>query len=61
MFLLLTEIFGSPFVRNCQVAIALLLGFAVAAIASCLSERVRVCCMAVEVCHTVSALRVSAA
>jgi len=33
MFLLLTEIFGSPFVRNCQVAIALLLGFAVAAIA----------------------------
>lgn len=30
--LLITEIFGSPFVRNCQVAIALLGGFALSAI-----------------------------
>lgn len=34
LFLILTEIFGSPFIRNCQVAIALLIGFAIAAGAS---------------------------
>ena len=33
-FLVITEMFGSPFVRNCQVAIALLAGFAVSAVAS---------------------------
>jgi hypothetical protein len=33
-FLVITEMFGSPFVRNCQVAIALLAGFAVSAIAT---------------------------
>jgi len=55
--LLLQNVFS--YYRMCSLTI--LLGFAVAAIASCLSERVRVCCMAVEVCHTVSALRVSAA
>ena len=32
-FLILTEIFGSPFIRNCQVAIALLIGFAIAGMA----------------------------
>jgi len=31
LFLILTEIFGSPFIRNCQVAIALLIGFAISA------------------------------
>lgn len=31
--LLITEIFGSPFIRNCQVAIALLCGFAISAMA----------------------------
>jgi uric acid-xanthine permease len=33
-FLVVTEMFGSPFVRNCQVAIALLAAFAVSAIAT---------------------------
>ena len=34
LFLILTEIFGSPFVRNCQVAIALIIGFIISAAAS---------------------------
>ena len=34
LFLILTEIFGSPFIRNCQVAIAILIGFTIAAGAS---------------------------
>jgi len=33
MVLLISEVFGSPFVRNCQVAIALLVGFAISALA----------------------------
>ena len=34
LFLIITEIFGSPFIRNCQVAIALIIGFIIAAASS---------------------------